>query len=72
MPATAAHQPVLAEGVPQSGTGWLHHPLTQAQVWMLLVSWACNTDVHEAAEGLWWMLLSAIREGEEFDQTRAT
>lgn len=52
MPATAAHQAVLAEGLPQSGMGWLHHPSTRTQVWMLLVSWACNTDVHKAAEGL--------------------
>lgn len=52
MPATAAYQPVQAEGMPQSGAGWLHRPLTHAQMWMLLVSWACNTDVHETAEGL--------------------
>lgn len=52
MPAAAAHQPVLAEGVPQSGAGWLHCPSTHARVWVLLVSWACNTDVHKAAQGL--------------------
>lgn len=52
MPATAARQPVLAEGVPQSGAGWLQRPSTHAKVWMLLVSWACHIDVHEAAEGL--------------------
>lgn len=39
-------------GVLQSGTGWIHCPLTHAQMWILLVTWACNTDVHEPAEGL--------------------
>lgn len=43
MPATASCQSVLAEGVPQSGVGWLHCPSTHGQVWILLVSWACHT-----------------------------
>lgn len=52
MPAAAAHQPVLAEGVLQSGASWLDSPSAHVQVCMLLVLWACNSDVHEAAEGL--------------------